>query len=80
MKDIKFIETIVVAYYRENRDSINVERLEEILKDSLNIEFSSIILENKTITVCYGLDKKIIFEFNNEKIKIKKEPVIRKSK
>jgi len=72
MKDIKLIEAIVVAYYRENKDDIKIESLKELLIDSLNIEIDSVILENNTINVYYDpekIRKKLTFQFHNDKIK-----------
>lgn len=75
MKDIKLIEAIVVTYFHENKDTIEANRLKEILTESLNIEIGSVRLEEDILKVYYGPKdkrKKIIFEIHSEKIKIKK--------
>ena len=73
MKYIKLIETIVVTYYHENRDNIEEDRIEELLKESLNIKINGAKFEDNLLTVSYGNKKKVVFEFHNDKIKIKKD-------
>jgi hypothetical protein len=75
MKNIKLIETIVITYFHENKDKIDEDRLEEILKESLNVEIGSVKLENNILKVYYGPKprKKVIFEIHEDKIKHKKE-------
>lgn len=78
MKDMKLIETIVVTYFHENKDSIDEIRLKEILTESLNIDIGSVKLDSNILKVYYGPKtkrKKVIFEFHNDKIKIKKDEI-----
>ena len=73
MKDIKLIEAVVVSYYYGNKD-IKAEKLEEILKDSLNVEIGDVTIKDKLIKICYGnKGKTVIFDTHNDKIKLKKE-------
>lgn len=79
MKDIKLIETIVISYFHENKDNIEEDRLEEILRDSLNIEIGSVKLQDNILKVYYGPKskrKKVLFEIHNDKIKHIKDETI----
>jgi hypothetical protein len=75
MKNIKLIETIAITYFHENRGQIDEDRLQQILKESLNVEIGNVKLEGDILKVYYGPKprKKVIFEIHNEKIKIKKD-------
>jgi hypothetical protein len=70
MKDVTLIKTMVISYYKENN---NIEQIEQFLKDSLNIDINKVEIEDNYLFIFYGDNKKIKFEINNNKIKMKKE-------
>jgi len=75
MKDRKLIEIVVKSYFHENKD-LDVMKIGELLKESLNIKISNIELEGKYLRILYGSkknEKEIIFEINKDKIKTKRE-------
>ncbi len=71
MKDIKLIECIVKSYSYENKNKIDANKLEEILKDSLNIDIDSVIFDNNIIEINYNKIKKVLFEIKNDKFRLK---------
>ena len=80
MKDIKLIETIVLSYF-QGKHTIDEFRLEEILKEALNINIQEVTYEDNILTIYYGpktKSKKIEFEVHNDKIKHKVETELKK--